>query len=169
MERIKRLFTAVKFIFKHGDEVFKDSLTGCYVRVLFKDLVEREIDLTKRYKNKLCLVIIDMDGLKKINDEQGHLKEDKALKKIAEVLKANCRKTDLVFRWGGDEFIIIMPNTSKLAPNHFLKNVSKELDKFYLSISAGTSFWEKNLSLDALIDVADIKLLGEKKLKKAQI
>jgi len=170
MKRIKQFFRAVRFIFKYGENgIFKDPLTGCYMRILLEELAEREINMAERYKHKLCLIMIDIDGLKKINDNDGHLKGDKAIQKIAEVLKKRCRKADLIFRWGGDEFIIFMPDTNKSGPDYFIERVLKELDKFSLSISAGIAFWEKGLNLNTLIQIADIKLLSQKKIKKAQI
>ena len=170
MKRIMQFFRAVRLVLKHGEEgIFKDPLTGCYSRRLLEEIAEREINMAQRYEHKLCLIIADVDGLKKINDENGHLEGDKALKKIAEVFKQESRKTDLIFRWGGDEFIIVMPDTSKFGPQRFIEKVSKELDKFSLSVSMGYVFWEKGLNLDTLIHVADLKLLEKKKIKKAQI
>lgn len=167
MKKIKKFFRALKLVLRYGeDELFKDHLTGCYLRLFFEKMAEREISLAERHQHKLCLILVDVDKLKMINDKHGHLEGDKALKKIVEILEINCRKTDLICRWGGDEFIIIMPDTTILASKRFLKKVCGELDKFSLSISVGTAFWEKGLDLDALIDIADIKLLTEKRIKK---
>jgi len=154
-------------VFKYGEKgIFKDPLTGCYIRLLLEEMAEREINIAERYKHKLCLIVADVDGLKKINDKNGHLEGDKALKKIGEVFKKESRKTDLIFRWGGDEFLIIMPDTNKFGPQRFIKKVSKELDKFSLSVSMGYVFWEKGLNLDTLIKIADANLLLKKKSKK---
>jgi len=170
MKRIMQFFRAVRLVSKYGEKrILKDTLTGCYARLLLEEIAEREINMAERYKHKLCLIIADVDGLKKINDENGHLAGDNALKKIAQVLKEVARKTDLIFRWGGDEFIVIMSNTDKLGSQRFIREASKELDKFSLNISMGYVFWEKGLNLDDLIYTADLKLLEKKKIKKAQI
>jgi diguanylate cyclase (GGDEF)-like protein len=169
LKKIKKFFRALKLVLRYGEDgLLKDHLTGCYLRLFFEKMAEREISLAERHKNKLCLILVDVDKLKMINDNHGHLEGDKTLKKIVEILEINCRKTDLICRWGGDKFIIIMPDTTISAPKRFLKKVYGELDKFSLSISAGTAFWEKDISLDNLIDMADIKLLTEKRFKKAQ-
>lgn len=89
-----------------------DALTGLYNRRHFNAELEREFMRSKRYGGNLCIAIIDIDFFKKINDTYGHLCGDYVLKEVAYLILENFRKTDMVFRYGGEEFVVIMPETS---------------------------------------------------------
>lgn len=86
----------------------------------------------------------DVNGLKVVNDTLGHLQGDKLLIDISNVIKSSCRKNDLIFRWGGDEICIILPNTTakeaELICNEIKKNCKEKSDSIIpLSIALGTS------------------------------
>ncbi|AIH04027.1 hypothetical protein HL41_04155 [Thermodesulfobacterium commune DSM 2178] len=89
------------------DIATKDQLTGLYNRVYLKDVIKRIFELVKRGQN-YCLLFMDVDYLKEINDQFGHLVGDEYLKAIAEVIKKNTRAEDIAVRWGGDEFLLIL-------------------------------------------------------------
>lgn len=89
-----------------------DALTGLYNRRHFNAELEREFMRSKRYGGNLCIAIIDIDFFKKINDTYGHLCGDYVLKEVAYLILENFRKTDMVFRYGGEEFVVIMTETS---------------------------------------------------------
>lgn len=89
-----------------------DALTGLYNRRHFNAELEREFMRSKRYGGNLCIAIIDIDFFKKINDTYGHLCGDYVLKEVAYLILGNFRKTDMVFRYGGEEFVVIMTETS---------------------------------------------------------
>lgn len=90
-----------------------DNLTGIYNRTKFEIELQTEIDRVKRYKiDPFSLVFFDIDYFKKINDTYGHLEGDNALKSISKLISLNIRSTDIIARWGGEEFVIIMPMTS---------------------------------------------------------
>jgi len=166
--KVYNFFRMAKFIYKYGVEnLLRDPLTGIYNRIPLEEFGEREIRRAERYKRPLCCIILDLDGLKIINDGKGgHSAGDKALKIVATVLKKNCRKIDLVVRFGGDEFIVLMSETAKSGVKQFLQKVANELSGFSLYISAGTCFWRKGMTLDELIEEADTNLYVEKNLKK---
>lgn len=120
---------------------FHDYLTGLYNRIFFEEELDR-LDVERNLP--LSLVLGDVNGLKLINDSYGHKKGDKLLIKIANVLKRNFRKSDIVSRWGGDEFIILLPNTGyeraeKIVDNIMKDCVKKSTDDLPLSISLGVS------------------------------
>jgi len=88
-----------------------DPLTGVFNRRKFEQELEREVERSRRYKVDFCLVMVDLDNLKGINDTFGHYAGDMALQKCARLLQSNVRKVDVVTRIGGDEFILILPHT----------------------------------------------------------
>lgn len=88
-----------------------DTLTGIYNRAKFNHELVRWIELSKMYKSHLSLVIFDIDDFKKINDSHGHLAGDKVLVDAVKIVTNNMRKSDVFARWGGEEFVILLPNT----------------------------------------------------------
>jgi diguanylate cyclase (GGDEF)-like protein len=88
-----------------------DGLTGLYNRRSMESLLQREVALSERHGVPLSLVMIDMDKFKQINDEYGHAAGDHMIKSFADCVRMTLRKTDLAFRYGGDEFVICLPQT----------------------------------------------------------
>ncbi len=91
--------------------VSHDPLTNLLTRRRFEELMTTEIAMVRRYGQQSSLVMLDVDGFKLINDNFGHLAGDSVVRHVASILKANVRETDTVARWGGDEFIILLPCT----------------------------------------------------------
>lgn len=89
----------------------RDALTGIYNRTTLDDHVQRQINLAHRYHQFLSLLVLDIDHFKKINDEHGHTAGDCVIKGVARVLEDCIRNTDILFRFGGEEFVILAPNT----------------------------------------------------------
>ncbi|MBK9203293.1 MAG: sensor domain-containing diguanylate cyclase [Candidatus Obscuribacter sp.] len=88
-----------------------DGLTGVNNRRSFNENLQKEFERAKRYDQPLSLVIVDLDFLKKINDQYGHMAGDEAIRSIGGVLKLSSRSTDFVARYGGEEFCLLLPNT----------------------------------------------------------
>jgi diguanylate cyclase len=93
------------------DLAMKDPLTGASSRLAMEEHIDREFNRWKRYADPLALCIVDIDHFKRINDTFGHLAGDKVLKALAERVRKNVREVDIVSRYGGEEFVVIMPNT----------------------------------------------------------
>ena len=96
-------------IIRHSQE---DHLTGLLNRRRVMQLLEHEIGRASRYDTRFSVILMDIDHFKAVNDRFGHQAGDAALKKIADVIKTGVRSPDFVGRWGGEEFLIILPETS---------------------------------------------------------
>ncbi|NLJ79457.1 MAG: diguanylate cyclase [Firmicutes bacterium] len=88
-----------------------DDLTQLYNRRAFHDYLQKHIDYTRRYQDPLSIAMLDVDYFKGINDSYGHSVGDSVLVKLSQILIKNIRKADLAARWGGEEFVILMPKT----------------------------------------------------------
>ncbi|MEO8119456.1 MAG: diguanylate cyclase, partial [Rhodoferax sp.] len=89
-----------------------DNLTGIYNQRHFRAVLEIELERASRYGRPLCLMCIDLDNFKQVNDKLGHLEGDNALRFSARNLQKALRKTDIAFRYGGDEFMMLLPETT---------------------------------------------------------
>ena len=91
---------------------FRDSLTSVMNRTALDELLPKEVDRAQRYDYELSVMMVDIDHFKEINDRVGHLGGDQVLCEVSRVLRSNMRSSDLTFRYGGDEFLVIMPSTN---------------------------------------------------------
>ena len=89
----------------------RESLTGCFNRRAFYELFPREVERARRLGQGVAIVFLDIDHFKAINDRYGHETGDRVLQQLAARLRGIIRETDLLFRWGGEEFVILMPHT----------------------------------------------------------
>jgi len=90
---------------------YKDQLTGLYNRYKIEEVFEYQKALTDRYNEQFSLILMDVDHFKQINDQYGHDIGDEVIKGVADVLRQHTRKSDLIVRWGGDEFVILATKT----------------------------------------------------------
>jgi diguanylate cyclase (GGDEF)-like protein len=88
-----------------------DSLTNLLNRRAFSNILLREVRATERYRTPVCLIMVDIDHFKLVNDRYGHVAGDRALKELGDLLKASIRSVDVATRYGGEEFAIILPRT----------------------------------------------------------
>jgi len=89
-----------------------DPLTGAYNRRTFLELMEKELSRARRFDTPLSLVMLDLDHFKRVNDTHGHLVGDRVLQRFADLVRAELRKEDVLFRYGGEEFCVLVPDVA---------------------------------------------------------
>ncbi|MBN2795355.1 MAG: diguanylate cyclase [Clostridia bacterium] len=147
-----------------------DKLTNVYLRSYFEDLFSRTLHRSKLNGNSLAVVMLDIDKFKAINDTYGHRKGDEILTNMCQVIKNNIRDTDLIGRYGGEEFVLVFPNTNKETAYMIcekirtaVKNSNFLKDDRDVTISLGIStFPELGLVEEELIEKADQALYASK-------
>ena len=176
---LERLVAETKRLKDHYANIsMHDQLTGLHNRRYFYDQVELAISQHKRYKNPFCLLVMDIDYFKSINDQFGHVFGDHVLIGVAETLKKQVRNTDILVRFGGEEFVVIFTNTSCDNGQTFAERIRNEIkalrwqaaDKtvqITLSIGLHCSNLESlgpehPLDIDQIIHCADLALYTAK-------
>ena len=148
---------------------FHDNLTGLYNRTYFEEEVKR---LNTKRALPLSVVIGDVNGLKLINDAFGHSRGDELLKKIAIIIKKQFREDDIIARWGGDEFSILLPNTNEEDTSKIIERIQKACKKkstrtLPLSISLGASTKnEDQKNINEVLKEAEDLMYGLKLIEK---
>jgi diguanylate cyclase (GGDEF)-like protein len=128
-----------------------DALTGLYNRRSMDQLLQREMALCDRHNHSLSLVMIDLDHFKQINDNHGHAAGDHMLRAFADCVRITLRKTDLAFRYGGDEFVIALPQT----PLFQAQQVVQKLRQAFLSVDFSHAITHLDKSPTLSIGVAE--------------
>jgi diguanylate cyclase (GGDEF)-like protein len=105
----------------------RDRLTGLYNRHYFNDVIRRELARSRRHGTALSVLLVDVDRFKEINDVRGHQVGDEVLQFVANYLTACLRESDLVFRWGGDEFLILLSHSDEASAAQKAEEMAKRL------------------------------------------
>ncbi len=157
----------------------KDSLTGLFVHKKINEYLEAHLNICKRYNRTLAYAILDIDNFKDINDNYGHLTGDNVLISLANLLKTGVRITDFVGRYGGDEFVIICPETDEGSAFDTIDRLRKEFaamdhvsddgKMFNVTLSAGIAGYPKYAELHILMMMADKALYRSKEYGRNQI
>ncbi len=171
-KRILIYYNKIKFKYKKLNEESKiDKLTGIYNRETILKKFHFEFERHKRSSNEFCIIIGDIDFFKKINDKYGHIIGDVVLKQVGEILKKSLRKYDLVGRYGGEEFLIILPYTNLLTAKKVAERLKRNISKYSFShngieikitMSFGISSSIGSLNPLEMIDKADKALYQSK-------
>ena len=139
---IGELLAIFKMKYQYTEKEFMsvlDGLTGLYNRRQFEIGLEQEFNRTKRHPSDFSLAILDIDFFKKVNDNYGHQYGDYVIKTVADLMKQSFRKTDLLYRYGGEELVMIMPETNiegAQIPVHRLRRMVEEFDFDYNGVKA---------------------------------
>jgi len=150
----------------------EDPLTGVPNRAALDNNLPREISLAQRHGQALTLLVVDIDHFKQVNDNYGHLVGDQALRTVVGVIRECLRGTDMIYRYGGDEFVISLPSTEREGAldvaeriRQRLECTSLELDNASLMLSAsiGAAEIHERDTLDSLFKRADEAMLGSKR------
>jgi diguanylate cyclase (GGDEF)-like protein/PAS domain S-box-containing protein len=150
-----------------------DSLTGLGNHRRLADAFETEAKRFERTGRVAALLLIDLNGLKKINDTQGHVAGDRALQQLADALRAECRSVDTPTRYGGDEFVVILPETNAEGAVSLALRLTNRLANDrknpHISFSHGVGVYPNDgQNLDQLLEIAD-RHLYEMKKQSAEI
>jgi diguanylate cyclase (GGDEF)-like protein len=139
------VLTSLNLLAEAEKQSMTDGLTGLFNRRSMDHLMQREVALCERHNQALSLVMIDLDHFKEINDTHGHAAGDHMLKAFADCVRITLRKTDLAFRYGGDEFVIALPQT----PLFQAQQVVQKLRQAFLSVdfSDAIAHLERNPTL----------------------
>jgi len=150
------------------DVATRDKKTGLYNHGFFETVFGMEIEKARRGKQKLSFMIIDIDFFKKVNDKYGHIKADDLLKQLAKVMTSHARKYDIVARFGGEEFVMILPETSLTKAKTVAKrlreliNKDKILKKHGITVSGGITQYKERDSAKTIKSRADKALYQAK-------
>jgi diguanylate cyclase (GGDEF)-like protein len=122
----------------------KDATTGLYDRLTFNTNLNEELNRFKRYGNELSLIMLDIDFFKKFNDTHGHMRGDKVLSELGDIIGHEVRETDIAARYGGEEFAIILPQTGIGEAYALAERVRKHVAEqfkcdFQITISLGVA------------------------------
>ena len=138
-----------------------DRLTNAWNRRRFEEAVESEVHRFHRYGHPISLMMLDIDHFKKVNDTYGHQEGDRVLKQVAECIFATIRKSDSLTRWGGEEFIVLMPNTGLSYAHTFAERIrasiamQKLVNIGSVTVSIGVAEYVPNSSCEDWLDRAD--------------
>jgi len=152
-------------------QAIHDTLTGVFNRLAYEERMEQEYARWKRYHQPLVLLIFDIDHFKRINDTYGHKAGDKALKLIAKTLQKNLRESDFLARFGGEEFIVLMPQTelsaaigaaNKLREAVQANEFHYQQKRVHITISCGAAQFKDDDTVDSAFQRADQALYKAK-------
>jgi diguanylate cyclase (GGDEF)-like protein len=162
------------------EEIFaqarKDSLTGLPNRFVLEERIGSIVEQASRHGRPLTLAALDLDHFKAVNDTMGHFMGDQVLKKVAEALNRQIRLSDLLVRMGGDEFLLVLPDTSMHDARFLAERLCRAVEQLgittnagKLAVSIGLSEWNKSMDITTWMERADDILYQAKANGRAQV
>ena len=153
-----------------------DPLTGVGTRRVIEKVLKAECARAIRYNRSFCIAIADIDNFKQINDNAGHAAGDKVLQELAKIMRSNVREMDIVARYGGDEFVILMPETKISDANVLLERLRHQIETISLpnipsvTISCGLAEWDGSSdTAELMMKRADAGLYAAKRAGRNRI
>ncbi len=157
-----------------------DDLTGLYNHRYLEQAIDREIKRAQRYDSSFCLLFIDLDNFKPVNDTYGHLAGSQVLREVAQILKATLRDVDLVFRYGGDEFVVLLIESDARGGMKTAQRIRERIQYTGFSVGGGATanvtasigvaaFPEHAQEKDRLLALADECMYESKRHGKNQV
>lgn len=161
------------------EQSIRDPLTNLYNRRFLNEFMERELALARRNQKPLAVVMLDLDHFKQLNDQFGHQTGDKVIEMVAKHLLRQSRRTDILFRYGGEEFLVILPNTNATQARHLAENWRVHVEQAQvfakhqavnITLSAGVACYpEQGTTAFNLIQAADEALYQAKAAGRNQV
>ncbi|MEM8940935.1 MAG: diguanylate cyclase [Pseudomonadota bacterium] len=161
------------------DEANRDYLTGLYNRRIFRDLANQALTLSLRNNQPASLMLFDIDDFKSVNDRFGHAVGDNVIRLVADTILAGSRKSDEVFRFGGEEFVVVLPETGADGAERVAEKIRESIQELSgsapewpcpITVSGGiATLAGKDHDLEGLLRSADTALYRAKSLRKNRV
>jgi diguanylate cyclase (GGDEF)-like protein len=152
----------------------KDPLTDAYNRRYFDQMIEGEVNRANRRSSDLSIIIIDVDDFKSVNTRFGHLTGDEVLVSVVQMLNRTFRSCDVVVRYGGDEFLILVTDSNEEGAKIALERLRQRVDAwnsanlvpgYRLALSCGVAAYSKGMNIQDVVELADERMFVEKRSK----
>jgi diguanylate cyclase (GGDEF)-like protein len=151
------------------DLAIRDPLTGLYNRRYFREVYASEVQRARRTGQPFSVAMLDLDGFKRFNDTNGHTAGDGVLESFAEVLRTSLRSVDILARYGGDEFVVLMPSTVRANAETAMARLERVLDQWRplgapdgIHVSIGVSTWD---AFTEALEQADMRMYEVKRAR----
>ena len=151
------------------DLAIRDPLTGLYNRRYFREVYASEVQRARRTGQPFSVAMLDLDGFKRFNDTNGHTAGDGVLESFAEILRTSLRSVDILARYGGDEFVVLMPSTVRANAETAMARLERVLDQWRplgapdgIHVSIGVSTWD---AFTEALEQADMRMYEVKRAR----
>lgn len=156
---------------------FMDALTGVKNRAAFDSNFKREIEISRRRSSKLSLIVIDIDFFKRVNDRFGHTVGDLVLKNVAQAVEATIRCSDALYRYGGEEFVVVLNGTDREGAQLLAERIRQNVESLHFSspkglsvtLSLGVTTTQKDDTCKGLFERADAALYQAKDIGRNRV